>query len=77
MHSNMCTCVYYLPESCCSQESQERVGAHLNFAFLGGQLQGCEALMVADVLKLHSGAEAGPHFEKPVVHVDHQCTVLR
>lgn len=69
--------MHRLPESCCSQEKQGRDGAHLNFAFLGGQLQGCEALMVTDVLKLHGGAEAGPHLEKSVVHVDHQCTVLR
>lgn len=72
----MCTCVHCLPESCCSQQRQDRDGAHLDFPFLGSQLQGCEALMVADLLQLHSGAEAGPHLEKPVIHVDHQCTVL-
>ena len=69
--------MHCLPAFSCSQERQDRDAAHLNFTFLGSQLQGCEALMVADILKLYSGAEAGPHLEKAVIHVDHQRTVLR
>lgn len=53
-----------------------RPATHLDFALLGGQLQGREALQVGDVLKLHGGAEVGSSLEEAVVHLDHQFAIL-